>query len=277
MTEKDFIQQLLERNKQSCGNFPNKAITEQFIDGLFTFLFASCIEKMHVESSFLESYQQRKTLLETILNDVLKNNALVKQQAISFFNELPNIYQKCIIDAQATLAFDPAATTIEEVLVAYPGFYATAVHRIAHQLQLQEIPILPRLLSEYAHSKTGIDIHPGATIGNAFTIDHGTGIVIGETAIIGNNVKIYQGVTLGALSVIKINASKKRHPTIENNVVIYSGATILGGKTVIGHDSTIGGNVWLTNSVEPHSLVYHKSQVAVKDNSDFSDVLNFVI
>ena len=277
MTEKDFIQQLLERNKQSCGNFPNKAMAEQFIDGLFTFLFASCIEKKHEESSLLESYQQRKTILETILNDVLKDNALVKQQTISFFYELPNIYQRLIVDAQATLAFDPAATTIEEVLVAYPGFYATAVHRIAHQLQLQEIPILPRLLSEYAHSKTGIDIHPGATIGDAFTIDHGTGIVIGETATIGKNVKIYQGVTLGALSVIKINASKKRHPTIEDNVVIYSGATILGGKTVIGHDSTIGGNVWLTNSVEPHSLVYHKSQVAVKDNFDFSNVLNFVI
>ena len=277
MTEKDFIQQLLERNKQSCGNFPNKAMAEQFIDGLFTFLFASCIEKSHVESSLLESYQQRKNLLETILKDVLKDDVLVKQHAISFFDELPNIYQRLIIDAQATLAFDPAATTIEEVLIAYPGFYATAVHRIAHQLQMQEIPILPRLLSEYAHSKTGIDIHPGATIGNAFTIDHGTGIVIGETAIIGKNVKIYQGVTLGALSVIKINASKKRHPTIEDNVVIYSGATILGGKTIIGHDSTIGGNVWLTNSVEPHSLVYHKSQVAVKDNFDFSEVLNFVI
>ena len=136
---------------------------------------------------------------------------------------------------------------------------------------------MPRLLSEYAHSKTGIDIHPGATIGTAFTIDHGTGIVIGETTIIGNNVKLYQGVTLGALNVDKAHASSKRHPTIEDNVVIYSGATILGGKTVIGKDSIIGGNVWLTNSVESFSLVYHKSEVKVREKVVFTDVLNFVI
>jgi serine O-acetyltransferase len=137
--------------------------------------------------------------------------------------------------------------------------------------------ILLRLFSEYAHSKTGIDIHPGATIGSSFFIDHGTGIVIGETAHIGNNVKIYQGVTLGALSVSKDKASSKRHPTIENNVIIYSGATILGGETVIGHDSVIGGNVWLTNSVQSHSIVYHKSEVSIRDGNPLPDALNFVI
>jgi len=136
---------------------------------------------------------------------------------------------------------------------------------------------LPRFFSEYAHSKTGIDIHPGATIGSSFFIDHGTGIVIGETTIIGNNVKIYQGVTLGALSVSKDKARLQRHPSIEDNVTIYSGATILGGETVIGHDSVIGGNVWLTNSVQPFSVVYHKSDVIIRDKNPLPEALNFVI
>jgi serine O-acetyltransferase len=139
------------------------------------------------------------------------------------------------------------------------------------------VKILPRIFTEYAHGKTGIDIHPGATIGKSFFIDHGTGIVIGETTVIGDNVKIYQGVTLGALNVSKDKASTKRHPTIEDNVIIYSGATILGGETIIGHDSVIGGNVWLTYSVLPNSIVYHKSEVAVKDKYPDAEVLNFVI
>jgi len=162
-------------------------------------------------------------------------------------------------------------------MVAYPGFYATAVYRLSHQLHVQGIKTLPRLLSEYAHSKTGIDIHPGAEIGSSFFIDHGTGIVIGETTVIGDNVKIYQGVTLGALNVDKSHASSKRHPTIEDNVIIYSGATILGGDTVVGRQSVIGGNVWLTYSVPPFSVVYHKSEIKVRDNFNMPDVLNFVI
>jgi serine O-acetyltransferase len=175
------------------------------------------------------------------------------------------------------LKFDPAARSVEEVLVAYPGFYATAVYRLSHQLWEQGVEILPRLFTEYAHSKTGVDIHPGAHIGESFCIDHGTGIVIGETTIIGNNVKIYQGVTLGALQVSKDSAIVKRHPTIEDNVTIYSGATILGGQTVIGHDSIIGGNVWLTYSVPSFSVVYHKSEVKVRDKNPFPEPLNFVI
>lgn len=277
MTDSNFIQQLLERNKNCFGNFPDKELTEQFIDDLFTFLFASCREKFQTEATLLQRYQNHKSTFEVILFDLLKSKELVEKNTAIFFEVLPTIYTQLIKDANATLEFDPAATSIEEVLVAYPGFYATAVHRIAHQLHNQKIPTLPRLLSEYAHSKTGIDIHPGATIGERFTIDHGTGIVIGETTIIGNNVKIYQGVTLGALNVNKASASKKRHPTIQDNVVIYSGATILGGKTIIGHDSTIGGNVWLTNSVEPFSIVFHKSEITVKGSYDFSEVLNFVI
>jgi len=163
-------------------------------------------------------------------------------------------------------------------MAAYPGFYATAVHRLSHWLTLQKVPVLPRLFSEYAHSKTGIDIHPGATIGESFSIDHGTGVVIGETTVIGKNVKIYQGVTLGALSVNKELATQKRHPTIEDNVVIYSGATILGGETIIGRDSIIGGNVWLTNSVPSNSVVYHKSEIGVKDILPSNNsATNFVI
>jgi serine O-acetyltransferase len=162
-------------------------------------------------------------------------------------------------------------------MAAYPGFYATVVYRLTNQLWKQGIPFLPRFFSEYAHSKTGIDIHPGAEIGDSLAIDHGTGIVIGETTIIGNNVKLYQGVTLGALNVAKDCASMKRHPTIEDDVIIYSGATILGGETVIGKGSVIGGNVWLTYSVPANSVVYHKSEIKVKDKEPFPEPLNFVI
>lgn len=183
-----------------------------------------------------------------------------------------------IEDAESILQFDPASESLEEILVAYPGFYATAVYRLAHELYGYNIPILPRLLSEYAHNKTGIDIHPGATIGHPFFIDHGTGIVIGETTIIGNNVKIYQGVTLGALSVAKELSESKRHPTIEDNVIIYAGSTILGGDTVVGRDSIIGGNVWLTSSVPSNSVVYHKSEITVKDMLPGDElILNWVI
>ncbi len=158
-------------------------------------------------------------------------------------------------------------------MVAYPGFLAIATHRIAHAVHGLGIPVLPRLMSEIAHTRTGVDIHPGATIGRSFCIDHGTGVVIGETATIGDDVKVYQGVTLGAMSVAKSNAGKKRHPTIEDRVVLYSNATVLGGDTVVGHDSVIGGNVWLTNSVPPYSLVYHSSQVKVRSVSEgFADV-----
>jgi serine O-acetyltransferase len=158
---------------------------------------------------------------------------------------------------------DPAATTDFEVVRTYPGFYALAFYRLAHGLHELKIPIIPRILTEYAHSKTGIDIHPGAKIGKHFFMDHGTGIVIGETCEIGERVKIYQGVTLGALSVDKSMASTKRHPTIEDGVVIYSGATILGGETIVGANSIIGGNVWLTKSVPAQTKIYHQENVKV--------------
>jgi serine O-acetyltransferase len=211
------------------------------------------------------------------LFELVKNEEQVKTNTTDLFEAIPLIYDQLLLDAEAIVKFDPAAHSIEEVLVAYPGFYATAIYRVAHQLHLQNIKTLPRILTEYAHSKTGIDIHPGAVIGESFFIDHGTGIVIGETTIIGSSVKIYQGVTLGALNVAKSAASTKRHPTIEDNVVIYSGATILGGDTTIGHDCIIGGNVWLTYSVPPFSVVYHKSEIQVRDKNPLPEALNFVI
>lgn len=182
-----------------------------------------------------------------------------------FISQLRGVYDLLVADADAIFKGDPAAESVDEVKLAYPGFFATAVYRIAHVLYTLGVPILPRIFTEYAHQVTGIDIHPGATIGKGFCIDHGTGIVVGETTEIQEGVKLYQGVTLGALSVDKGLANKKRHPTIESGVVIYSNATILGGDTVIGEGSIIGGNVWLTASVPKRSTVYHKAEVAVKN------------
>lgn len=183
---------------------------------------------------------------------------------ISLLEQLPKIRELLHKDIEAAYEGDPAAKSREEILLSYPSIEALSVHRIAHVLYKQGVPIIPRVMSEYAHTRTGIDIHPGASIGEYFFIDHGTGVVIGETCVIGNRVKIYQGVTLGAKSFPldeRGNPVKgiKRHPDIEDNVIIYAGATILGGDTVIGHDSVIGGNVWLTRSVPPYSKV-HNSQ-----------------
>ena len=197
--------------------------------------------------------------------------------ANNLFNGLPALREALLRDAEATLAADPAAQDLGEILSTYPGFYATALHRLAHALHQRGVPRLPRLLSEYAHQRTGIDIHPGASIGPAFCIDHGTGIVIGETADIGAHVQIYQGVTLGALSVTKTLQGLKRHPTIEDHVVIYANATILGGSTVIGTRSIIGGNVWLTESVPSHSRVYHRAQLHMARQDDPAGELMFSI
>lgn len=183
--------------------------------------------------------------------------------ARDYFSQVPELYRLLNTDIQAIFLGDPAAKSEFEVIRAYPGFYAISFYRLAHALYSLDIPLLPRILTEYAHSKTGIDIHPAAEIGEFFHIDHGTGIVIGETCKIGSHVKLYQGVTMGALSVDKSMANTKRHPTIEDRVVVYSGATILGGDTVIGHDSIIGGNVWLTKSIPPGSSVYNTTGVNI--------------
>jgi serine O-acetyltransferase len=188
------------------------------------------------------------------------SDAKAEESAYLFLESLPRV--RCLLakDIRAAYEGDPAAHCIDEIILSYPAVYAIMAHRVAHELYQLNVPLLPRMITEIAHSKTGIDIHPGASIGESFFIDHGTGVVIGETTLIGNNVKLYQGVTLGALSFPKdeegqIIRGNKRHPTIENNVVIYAGATILGGATVIGEGSVIGGNVWLTESVPPDSRV----------------------
>ncbi|MCE9615239.1 MAG: serine acetyltransferase [Lentisphaerae bacterium] len=183
--------------------------------------------------------------------------------ALSFAESLPGIQHLLQSDILAAYEGDPAARSTMEVVQSYPGLYAIAVHRVAHFLYAQNVPMIPRIMSEQAHSLTGIDIHPGAKIGGAFFIDHGTGVVIGETTVIGERVKLYQGVTLGALSFQKDDAGRlvkgvKRHPNVEDHVIIYAGATILGGETTIGAHSVIGGNVWLTHSVPPYSKVYNQ-------------------
>ena len=179
--------------------------------------------------------------------------------ATGFIEALPAIAEAVQLDAEALLAADPAAESLDAIILAYPGAYAVAAYRIAHWLHGAGVPLFPRLIAEYAHRVTGIDINPAAVIGKGFFVDHGTGVVIGETAVIGDNVKLYQGVTLGAARVKRSERHTKRHPTIEDNVVIYAHATILGGETVIGHDSVIGGNVWLTTSVPAYSRVMYNS------------------
>ena len=194
-------------------------------------------------------------LLSDIARDEAKRCAEAAVEA--FFSKLDTIRDMLWCDLLATFEGDPAASGIEEIVLAYPGFFAIMTNRIAHELYTLGVPLLPRMMSEYAHTRTGIDIHPGAVLGKYLCIDHGTGVVIGESTVIGEHVKIYQGVTLGALSTRKGQGlrGKKRHPTIEDGVTVYSNASILGGETVIGHDSVIGGSVFLTSSVPPHSRV----------------------
>ncbi|MCG6912108.1 MAG: serine acetyltransferase [Deltaproteobacteria bacterium] len=179
--------------------------------------------------------------------------------ALAFLESIPRMRRLLATDISAVYEGDPAAKSHDEIIFSYPGVFALMVYRVAHKLSVLEVPLLPRIMTEYAHSVTGIDIHPGATIGEGFVIDHGTGVVIGETTHIGKNVRIYQGVTLGALSLPRDAGERlrgtKRHPTIEDGVIIYSGATILGGDTVIGAHSIVGGNVWITASVPPHTKV----------------------
>lgn len=181
----------------------------------------------------------------------------------TFLKQLPEIKKNIQLDATATEKNDPACKSLEEIYLAYPGFHAIAIYRLSHELFKLNLPVVSRMMSEYIHGITGIDIHPGATIGKSFFIDHGTGIVIGETSIIKNNVKIYQGVTLGGLSIKKSLAQTKRHPTIEDNVTIYANATILGGDIVIGANSIIGANVWITQSVPENSLVTYQSEIKI--------------
>jgi serine O-acetyltransferase len=265
------------RASANCRHLPPKLEVSLFVDQLIDFLFPYR-QKSSASKTIALEWAQLQSELQAIITPLIESDNQTQRIVSDFFKEIPLIYERLKLDAEEILQNDPAAHSVEEVVVAYPGFYAIAVYRLSNILHQLQVPILPRIISEHAHSLTGIDIHPGATIGEHFFIDHGTGIVIGETTIIGKFVKIYQGVTLGALSVKKNEGNTKRHPTIEDNVTIYSNSTILGGNTIIGNDTLIGGNVFLTYSVPPFSTVYHKSEIRVRQaEENFIEPINFVI
>lgn len=230
-------------------------VAERLIHAFLALLFPHYTREVGCR---VEQVQDDAEALVELLDEALALPAVEedtrRQVCRDFVAALPGIRSALLLDASATADGDPAASGPDEVILAYPGFFAIAVYRMAHQLWTAGVPLLPRVLGELAHRATGIDIHPGASIGSAFAIDHGTGVVVGETCQIGDRVRIYQGVTLGAL-VVEKSMQAKRHPTVEDDVVIYSGATILGGDSVIGAGSRIGGNVWLTRSVPPGSFV----------------------
>ncbi len=252
----------LYADHQACPTCPAPAEVVHFFDELLGVLFSETSQLSHLtEAAFKAHVVALQKEFDRLLQFVpaCPDDASTISQAL--FDELPVIHAMLHEDVDAMYAGDPAAKSKSEVIRSYPGFYAIAAYRIAHYLTTQGIHEIPRIITEHAHSRTGIDIHPGATIGHHFCIDHGTGVVIGETTHIGNHVKVYQGVTLGALSINKEDAARKRHPTIEDHVVIYAGATILGGETVIGRNSIIGGNVWLTRSVPADSKIYYQSKM----------------
>ena len=274
----DSYEQLGGINHVGGPNLPSQQRTIDILQTLRSILFPGFYEREPVDEADLlyligeRVASVRKNLADEILKSLCcscreqgrcdhRDACIEKARGITddLLSALPGIRARLHLDVQAALDGDPAAMSEAEVIVAYPGLAAISAHRLAHFLYQREVPLLPRIMNEYIHHQTGIDIHPGATIGDWFFIDHGTGVVIGETTVIGEHVKIYQGVTLGALSVKKSMARKKRHPTIEDHVTIYAGATILGGDTRIGHDSVIGGNVWLVHSVPPFSRVYNSA------------------
>jgi serine O-acetyltransferase len=251
---------------------PDKKAVERTIKSVFRFLFP--LTNSYSDIRYENDVNDLQGQLHNLLSGLTDKAELVTREILK---NLENTKQVLLKDANFILESDPAANHLIEVIAIYPGFFAIFCYRIANSFAHLSVPILPRMITEYAHKVTGIDIHPLATIGGPFSIDHGTGIVIGETTIIGNNVKLYQGVTLGALSVDKSKASKKRHPSIEDNVILYAGSTILGGETIVGRNSIIGGNVWLTSSVPPFSVVYNKNEIIVRDKNNFQEPINFSI
>ncbi len=259
----------------------------EILDGLLAVLFPSCFSKEKVDKSetafFISDMLRHISFkLSKHIRDVFGyrckrtncTNCDCNERAngalMHLIEAIPSIRETLKEDIHAAFDGDPAAQFIDEIILSYPCIEAIATYRIAHLLYTLDVPIIPRIMSERAHSRTGIDIHPGAKIGTRFFIDHGTGVVIGETCTIGKNVKLYQGVTLGALSPIdkdgNLRKGQKRHPDIEDNVIIYANATILGGQTVIGNGSIIGGNTWITRSIPPESRVYNKEREKDKEN-----------
>jgi serine O-acetyltransferase len=270
----EFIEDLLAAHREA-SKCPPPEMVIRFFNELIGVLFP---EFANERFSDADSIRKRLNELKEEFRTILDHNKECVKSGVSgledhVFSELPEIRRMLLLDIDAMFMGDPAAKSTAEVIRTYPGFYAIAAHRIAHCLLSLGVNLIPRIISEHAHRETGIDIHPGARIGEHFCIDHGTGIVIGETTVIGSNVKIYQGVTLGGLSVKKEDAKKKRHPTIKDGVVIYAGATILGGNTVIGEKSTIGGNVWLTKSVPANSKIYYQAKMTHTDGE--TDTITF--
>lgn len=258
MDKKEIIERIKEHKKQPNLRYELKERTEVFTNLLFYTLF-------DIETPVESNLDILETEFDALVHLACWNTEKpCKKVWQNYVAKLPIILERLNLDAEATVNCDPASLSIEEVYMAYPGFYAIAIYRLAHELYQIGFPLVPRLMTEYAHRQTGVDINPGAVIGNSFHIDHGTGIVIGETAIIKDHVKIYQGVTLGGLFVAKNLQKTKRHPTIEENVTIYANATILGGETVIGENSIIGGNAWLTDSVPANSTVFHTPDIKIK-------------
>ena len=268
-----FIQQLYKSHLE-CPACPSPSEVALFFTDLLGTLFPDFSKMIfpNEEAFVLHTDNLRQQLQRLIHHGTDRNLAEGESITEAFFQQLPTIYQQLHQDATTMYEGDPAAESRREVIHTYPGFYAIAAYRMAHALHCLGVKTVPRMMTEHAHSRTGIDIHPAATIGDYFFIDHGTGVVIGETTIIGDHVKIYQGVTLGALSVSKEDARTKRHPTIGDRVVIYSGATILGGNTEIGHDCVIGGNVWITRSIAPETKVYYQATMH-HEGSDQVDLM----
>ena len=233
-------------------NFPNRSIIINLLRNYRPILFPEHFGAEKLSMNFIKAKTKRQIEIALEREDRSHDAQTITD---NFFASFDTVREKLYLDAQAGFEGDPAAYNIDEVIITYPGFYAICIHRLAHVLFNMNVPYIPRIMTEYAHTQTGIDIHPGATIGDNFFIDHGTGVVIGETTVIGKNVKIYQGVTLGALSTRAGQRLKevRRHPTIGDNVTIYAGSTILGGETIIGENSVIGGNTFVTKSIEPHT------------------------
>ena len=258
MTKDQIIQNIAALKSHSSINYGIKTKVQTFTEKLFYTLFDA-------NDSLTESVEE----LEKSFKEISKIASKKPQELCDgvwsqFLEKLPSVLEKLKRDAEYILENDPASNSIEEVYLGYPGFYAIAIYRLSHELYLLDMLLFSRLMSEYAHQITGTDIHAGATIASPFFIDHATGIVIGETSVIEKNVKLYQGVTLGALSVSKEMKNSKRHPTVEKNVCIYANATILGGETIIGKDSVIGGNTWITRSIPEKSLVTNTTITEVK-------------
>ena len=259
---------------KSGRRLPNRSVIIDIVRDLKSIVFpgyfstdtsATVFPEYYVGHRLNDLYDRLKNQIEIALlyhgEEPEEAAAHADRTACGFFEQLPEIQRLLLTDVQAGFDGDPAAKSKEEIIFSYPGFLAIYVYRLAHILYLEEVPFIPRIMTEYAHDHTGIDINPGATIGEYFFIDHGTGVVIGETTTIGNNVKLYQGVTLGALSTRKGQqlSGVKRHPTIEDNVTIYSNSSVLGGETVIGENTIIGGNTFITESIPANSKVSAKS------------------